>query len=113
MSEQDTAREAAFQDAWEASFTRLGIEEDPYRIAQAFYRAAWAAGVAHGRAEPESVVELLRELYEYSDALEQRYLPSMMKPRSFEDLPGTAESRKDLGDRVRAVLAVRAAGDRG
>ncbi len=56
MIEQDTAREAAFQDAWEASFTRLGIEEDPYRIAQAFYRAAWAAGVAHGRAEALAAV---------------------------------------------------------
>ena len=57
MSEQDVARNAAFQEAWESSFTRLGIVNNVYLIAQSFYGVGWAAGVAYGRAEALAEVE--------------------------------------------------------
>ncbi len=108
MTKQDAARAAAYRE-YLRTVSPIGPLSETWN-------AAWAAGVAHGRSENRALVELLREVYEYTDALEQLHPPTMMRSRSFEDLPGTYESREDLGDRVRAVLAVRAArepGDRG
>ncbi len=50
-AEQDARRDAAFQDAWEASFTRLGLVNNVSQIAQSFYGVGYADGVAQGRAE--------------------------------------------------------------
>ncbi len=49
MIEQDTAREAAYRE-WVAELKRQGEKERHQDIITAF-NAAWAAGVAHGRAE--------------------------------------------------------------
>ncbi len=47
MSEQDTAREAAYRE-WVAELKRQGEKERHQDIITAF-NAAWAAGVEHGR----------------------------------------------------------------
>lgn len=78
MSEQ-AAREAAFQIAWDASFTAQGLMTDQYQIAQAFYRAAWAA--CEARADGEDWKQRYFNLYNATRtlcALVDATIPNMM-----------------------------------
>ncbi len=61
--EQDAAREAAYQ-AWKQHHQIGTADAHAEPLYRTIWDSSWAAGVAHGRAKPETTIRIALEMFE-------------------------------------------------